>query len=73
MGEVPRMDSDEGDFLGFEKGPVDEGRLKKIEREVIFLKRLMDDVLKMHEQLSKENGDLKKCEESEAEIRVIKN
>ena len=47
--------------------------LKKMEREVRFLKWMMDDVFKMQEQLSKENGDLKKkCEEYETEIGVIK-
>ena len=53
-----RIDSD---FGGFEEEPDDEGKLKKMEREVRFLKRMMYDVLlKMQEQLTKENGNLKK-------------
>ena len=74
VGEVLRMASDESDFSEFEEEQDDEGRLKKMEREVGFFKQMMDDVFKMQEQLSKENGDLKKkCEECEAEIGVIKN
>ena len=46
-----------------------------MEREVRFFKWMMDDVFKMQEQLSKENGDLKKKrEECEMEIvGVMKN
>ena len=60
VGEVLRMDSEESDFSEFEEEPDDEGRLKKTEREVRFFKRMMDDVLKMQEQLRKKKGNLRK-------------
>ena len=36
VGEVLRMDSNEGDFSRFEKEPDDEWRLNKMERGEIF-------------------------------------